>query len=386
MGAAAQAMDTSAVTVDDDLICLSFGTSVREINLEERWADFVLSTDTVDAYGDVVVQDWDLARYELNPAVLYGHRSWELPIGHAENVRVEKRKLLARLYFVDEKANPLAEQIWQGIVQKSIRAVSVGFRSKAGESREIDGKFVYVLTGNELVEVSIVPIGANPEAVAVKSKSMNVIRGLIGGDAVNTNNDRGEPAKEKNMSALLKTLAAVLELPASASEDDVIANVKAIKKDGEEAEAERSKWSNLEKSVSNDVGRVLVATGVDSIEKALGVIEASKGAVDELAKVKAELETATREKMIEDARRDRKITPHQVEKLVGKSLDFVKAFIDMQSPNPVIEDDGIKQPETGNSAISHNGKSFGDLTPGEKHELYTTNKALYDALKASASN
>lgn len=384
MGAAAQAIEPS-VTADDGVIRLSFGTSVREINLEERWADFVLSTDTVDSYGDVVVQDWDLVRYSLNPVVLYGHRSWELPIGHAENVRVEKRKLLARLYFVDEKANPLAEQIWQGIVQKSIRAVSVGFRSKAGESREIDGKFVYVLTGNELVEVSIVPIGANPEAVAVKSKSMNVIRGLIGGDAVSTNKDRGEPAKEKDMS-VLKTLAAVLELPASASEDDVIANVKAIKKNGEEAEAERSKWSNLEKSVSSDVGRVLVATGVDSIEKALGVIEASKGAVDELAKVKAELETATREKMIEDAKRDRKITPHQVEKLVGKSLDFVKAFIDMQSPNPVIENDGIKQPETGNSAISHNGKSFGDLTPGEKHELYTTNKALYDALKASASN
>lgn len=384
MGAAAQAIEPS-VTADDGVIRLSFGTSVREINLEERWADFVLSTDTVDSYGDVVVQDWDLVRYSLNPVVLYGHRSWELPIGHAENVRVEKRKLLARLYFVDEKANPLAEQIWQGIVQKSIRAVSVGFRSKAGESREVDGKQVYVLTGNELVEVSVVPIGANPEAVAVKSKSMNVIRGLIGGDAVSTNNDRGEPAKEKDMS-VLKTLAAILELPASASEDDVIKEVTAIKKSCEEEEAARIKWSNLEKSVSEQIREVLAATGVDSFEKALGVIEASKGAVAELAKVKAELETATREKMIDDAKRDRKITPHQVEKLAGKSLDFVKAFIDMQSPNPVIENDGIKQPETGNSAISHNGKSFGDLTPGEKHELYTTNKALYDALKASASN
>lgn len=386
MATAAQQIKTSVDDVSDDLIRLSFGCSVKEINESERWADFVLSTDAVDSYGEVVVQDWNLTRYEANPVVLYGHRSWELPIGHAENVRVEKRKLIARLYFVNEKANPLAEQVWQGIVQKSIRAVSVGFRSKAGSAKEIDGNWIYVLTGNELVEVSVVPIGANPEAVALRSKSMNVIRGLAG-DAANTNTASDVPAKENEMSVLLKSLVAVLGLSANASEEDVIASVNAVKSNKDAAEKAKADAVELHTKSSGDVAKVLEAVGVDSIEKALGVIEASKDAVASLAKAKADLDAFQVEKLIEDAKRERKITPHQVEKLHGKSIDFVKSFLDMQVPNPVIADDGIRQPEAKDVGVNtFKGKSFGDLTPGEKHELYTSNKSLYDAMKAAASN
>lgn len=163
-----------------ELLRRSYGMTVRALQDEKRSVDVIASSEAIDAYGEIVIQDWDLKRYQSNPVVLYGHDARELPIGHASDVRVEDGKLLATLNLVDERANPKAEQVWQGIKQGSLRAVSVGFRTKAAKVVDVDGKSVYHLTGNELVEISIVPIPANPEAVAQAAKSLDIIRALAG--------------------------------------------------------------------------------------------------------------------------------------------------------------------------------------------------------------
>jgi len=76
---------------------------------DAREADVIASTADVDSYGEIVVPSGiDLSRYRANPVVLYGHSSWDMPVGSAKDVRVEDGKLRATVRFVDASASPLA--------------------------------------------------------------------------------------------------------------------------------------------------------------------------------------------------------------------------------------------------------------------------------------
>lgn len=343
-----------------ELIQLAYGFSVRAHNDEKRSVEVVASSEAIDAYGEIVVQDWDLKRYKANPVVLYGHNSWSLPIGHASDVRIEDGKLLATLNFVDARANPQAEQVWQGILQGSLRAVSVGFRSKAAKSQSIGDRTVFVLSGNELIEISVVPIPANPEAVAFGKKSLDLIRALA---------ERTEPKEKKSMSILV-TLAAVLGMSSTASEPEVIDNVKSLGRRAESAEANTKK--------------LLDAAGTDSVEKALGIIVAGKSAIAELGEEKKKNETLERAQIIAKAKEEKKLTPAQEKQLEGKSLDFVKGFIELQHPNPVLGTKGAEEPEHSPATLTWKGKTWDQLKPIEKHNLYFENRDLYEAMKAAA--
>jgi HK97 family phage prohead protease len=150
----------------DALVCRSHGLSIRSLNESERSIDVVASTDAVDSYGEIVAQNWRLDRYNQNPVVLFAHNSRELPVGRAENVRIENGGLCARFIFATADANPLAEQVWQSVRQKTLRGVSVGFKPNDVRYEKRDGKDVYVLDDNELFEISMTPVPANPEGLA----------------------------------------------------------------------------------------------------------------------------------------------------------------------------------------------------------------------------
>jgi HK97 family phage prohead protease len=141
--------------------------AIRAVQKETRSIDVIASTDAVDSYGDVIEQSWRLERYKSNPVVLWAHDRWsELPIGHCTSVGVEEGTgLVATLQFVTAEACPKAEQVWQSILQKSLRAVSVGFRPATVRYEKRDDKDVYVLADNELYEISMVPIPANPDTL-----------------------------------------------------------------------------------------------------------------------------------------------------------------------------------------------------------------------------
>lgn len=149
---------------------------IKSLRLEERQADFIASTDAMDADGDIVEQNWDLERYMSNPVVLFGHNSKELPIGHAKGVGVVDGKLQATIVFASEKANPMAERVWQSVQEKTLRAVSVGFKPREVRKETRNDKDVYVLSDNELYEISVVPIPSNPEALS-KQKSFLASKG-----------------------------------------------------------------------------------------------------------------------------------------------------------------------------------------------------------------
>jgi len=137
-----------------------------EAQKAERRRTFVASTDTIDRDGDIIEQDWVLDDFLNNPVILFAHKSRELPIGKAENVGVVDGRLQMDIVFASEKANPLAEQVYQSVVEETLRAVSVGFLPGDVRREMRDSKDIYVFSKNLLLETSVTPVPSNPEALA----------------------------------------------------------------------------------------------------------------------------------------------------------------------------------------------------------------------------
>jgi HK97 family phage prohead protease len=166
-----------------DIVRRTFGFRPRAETLDEeaRSIRVIASTTAIDSYDEMVEQKWKLERYSRNPVVLYHHNATggllggsaieTLPIGRASKVGVVDGQLEATLHFVTAEANPLAEMVWQGVRQGSLSAVSVGFRPHTVSTEKRGDSELYVLSDNELFEISVVPLPANPEAVALGAES-----------------------------------------------------------------------------------------------------------------------------------------------------------------------------------------------------------------------
>jgi len=132
---------------------------------DARVVDCVASTDAMDSYGECVEQKWMLDRYTANPVVLFAHDSRQLPIGKASNVRMEGGALHATLEFVGDDVNPKAGEVWRSIQAGVLRAVSVGFDPHSTRWEKREDREVLVLSDNELMEISVCAVPANPDAL-----------------------------------------------------------------------------------------------------------------------------------------------------------------------------------------------------------------------------
>lgn len=149
-----------------DLCVRAFHVRAVQDEGGKRSIRVVASTPAVDSYDEIVEQSWILDRFNANPVILWAHMSRELPLGYASDVGLVSGNLEMTINFVDEKANPKAPQVFESYKQGSMKAVSVGFYPSDVRLEMRDGREVYVLANNELIECSCTPIGANPEALA----------------------------------------------------------------------------------------------------------------------------------------------------------------------------------------------------------------------------
>ena len=147
---------------------------------EGRKLTFVASDGTRDSAGTVLnVDGWDLQRFNKNGIIGYQHKvygSWSdtenpdnvIGKGHAY---VDDKQLMVDVEFEPAEINPLAEKIYQKLLFGSLKAVSVGFvpvgKGAWGEGEEaLSGSNpTYYYAGQELLEVSVVNIPANPNAL-----------------------------------------------------------------------------------------------------------------------------------------------------------------------------------------------------------------------------
>ena len=155
-------------------------SEVRKDEAGARKMTFVASDGTRDSAGTVLnVNGWKLERFNNNGIIGYQHKvygSWD-GTDNPDNVigkgyaYVKDGKLMVDVEFEPAEINELAEKIYQKLLFGSLKAVSVGFRpigrGQWGKDNEsIDGKNpTYYYAGQELLEISVVNIPSNPNAL-----------------------------------------------------------------------------------------------------------------------------------------------------------------------------------------------------------------------------
>ena len=118
----------------------------------------VASTQNADRDGEVIIQSgWQLDNFRKNPVILAGHDYWSFPIGKATDILIEGSRLLFKMVFATtEKGQEAAQLVKEGV----LNAFSVGFIPKNWSDAD-------TIAEAELLEISLVSVPANPEAVVL---------------------------------------------------------------------------------------------------------------------------------------------------------------------------------------------------------------------------
>ena len=161
-----EALEAYRRGLSDAPVVQKFAVSQASSPNEDRPLTVVASDETEDRLGDVVRADgWELRAYKRNPVFLWAHDYTRTPIGRSSWVGIDAGRLLATLEFAPTEFAREVETLYR---QRFLRAVSVGFRAREFAFRKgRDGGVEGVeYTSQELLELSAVPVPANPSALA----------------------------------------------------------------------------------------------------------------------------------------------------------------------------------------------------------------------------
>lgn len=126
--------------------------------------EFIASTEAIDREHDVILAGgWELDAFLANPVILFGHASRDLPIGRAVAAGVENGQLRVTVEFTPPEVYAFGYQAYKLVAAGFLRAVSVGFRPLEWVYNDEHGG--YDFKRQELLEVSLVTVPANPEAL-----------------------------------------------------------------------------------------------------------------------------------------------------------------------------------------------------------------------------
>ena len=132
--------------------------------------EFICSTKSLDRSAECIDQSgWQLDRFKANPVFLACHQhrltNGSSPvIGSFRQIAVKDGQLVGSVKFA---STDLGQEYKTLYAEGHMRAVSVGFISVKGENRKDakTGESRFTHTEMDLLEVSGVPVPANPEAL-----------------------------------------------------------------------------------------------------------------------------------------------------------------------------------------------------------------------------
>lgn len=144
---------------------------------------FTASTDARDRQGDVIVQSaWKTNDFMKNPVILWAHNYYETPIGKALEMKMDGSSMSVKIKFASD-IDPFANKVEKLVAGGYLRTVSVGFMVYKSEplttedlAERPEMRYGQRLHG-DLLEVSIVPVPANPEALNENAFAEVVSRG-----------------------------------------------------------------------------------------------------------------------------------------------------------------------------------------------------------------
>jgi len=149
---------------------------VKQVDVNKRSIRVLASTPDLDRHGERVLPEAfknTVAEYMKNSVVLAAHRhsldSGEPPVvGSVTNMWINREGLWAVIAFAE---SDLGEKYWRLYRDGHMKAASIGFIPLAwSDERSEDGQYVRTYTDLELLEISLVPVPSNREAL-VKGKS-----------------------------------------------------------------------------------------------------------------------------------------------------------------------------------------------------------------------
>ena len=145
------------------------------IDVANKTMEVILTTKSTDRDGDIVHSDGiNFDNYMKNPVVLWAHDPRQIPIAKVEEINQQKDFVLGKVKFASHKA---ADDIFNLYAEGFLSSWSIGFsRAKEGTSPILndDGEFSgYEFKSTELLELSAVPVPANPEAL---TKSLDLVQ------------------------------------------------------------------------------------------------------------------------------------------------------------------------------------------------------------------
>lgn len=227
--------------------------------MTEKPKDVVISSESVNCYGfRVLTAGIDITQYQRNPVLLWMHcRPWRgtndevMPLGRMENLRIEGGNLIGTPVFdeTDEFARKVKAKWDAGF----LKMVSAGLRvveESTDPSVVMQGQTSATVTKCKLIEVSIVDIGANDDALVLYDDQDRVINLAQGGritlkplkNSINQNSETMD----------LKQIALAAGLSESATEKEVLDRVGQLK-------AESAEAATLRAEVENQRNEALVA-------------------------------------------------------------------------------------------------------------------------------
>ena len=150
---------------------------------------FIASTNEVDRHGTrLLPRGCQHINFDKNPVFLWNHNKDGLPddvIGRVFTLEVTDSAIIATVEFMTERPDgskrERAWQCWQDVLAGILKAVSVGFvplaespvfKSPEESAKYLAGVGVIDVTQWDLCELSLCPIGSNPDALQVRKLSM----------------------------------------------------------------------------------------------------------------------------------------------------------------------------------------------------------------------
>lgn len=186
-----------------------------------------ITNESLNCYGTRIMTDGlDIEQYRRNPVLLYMHRRGDV-IGYIKDIRKEKGEVTGELEF--DKASEDSIRVSKQFDFGSLKMVSAGIDIiEMSDSPEllVPGQTGYTITKSKLVEVSVVDIGGNDDALVLSRDGVRLELTKDGSSPLpllNTN-------KTKSTRMDLKDIALQLGLAADADESAVKARIAILAK------------------------------------------------------------------------------------------------------------------------------------------------------------
>lgn len=145
---------------------------------KDRLLKFVVSTGVLNRNNHRVnPQGWVLDAYRKNPVALWAHDDTMLSLGMATDVSIGEAELVAEILFTPEGLINFNDKVYSLYTLPAdspthfLNAVSAGWVPLDYEIVETDDHWEIAFKSQELVEISCVPVPADPNALRLAAKA-----------------------------------------------------------------------------------------------------------------------------------------------------------------------------------------------------------------------